>query len=85
MQPATMADCIFFLRGRKNKNYFILSHICRTVKIQRHNKKPAIAQISRESRVLSLVEVRGVGPLSENTSSGTSPGADDSFHSLILA
>ena len=30
-----------------------------------------------------LVEARGVEPLSESTSSGPSPGADDSLHSLL--
>jgi len=31
-----------------------------------------------------LVEAGGVEPPSENTSSGTSPGADDSLHSLTM-
>ena len=41
-------------------------------------------QISVEICRFFLVEARGVEPLSENTSSGTSPGADGSLHSRTM-
>ena len=44
--------------------------------------KGKIPEAVGASGISDLVEARGVEPLSENTSTGTSPGAFDYLHSL---
>ena len=44
-----------------------------------------IEQGHRTDGLVLKMEVRGIEPLSESTSSETSPGADDYLHSLIRA
>ncbi len=46
---------------------------------------PSPISFSAPASAGALVEARGVEPLSENTSLGTSPGADGYFHSLARA
>jgi len=49
-----------------------------------HERPKKNRQISIEICRFFLVEAGGVEPPSENTSSGTSPGADGSLHSLAM-